>query len=280
MNTAVTRTHNVAFDPRSLRETVLAMAHAGSTGHVGCAFSIIEIMAVLYRSFLRYPDRDPRHADRDYLVLSKGHGVMAQYACMRELGWLDDERHIQRYFGDGSDLMGLSDSRTPGLEVSSGSLGHGFSVGVGIAEGLRRRGTDQRVFAIVGDGELNEGPIWEGMLFAAHSGLGNLTMIVDANGFQAMGRTDEVLQLGSIRQKCESFGFASAEVDGHDEKALEATINSLAASYPAQPKAIIAKTTKGKGVSFMENDNQWHYRHLSAQDYEASIEALRGEVAA
>jgi transketolase len=270
---------NDAFNPLSLRKTVLAMARAGNTGHVGCAFSIVEIMAVLYRSFLRYPDKDPRHPDRDYLVLSKGHGVMAQYACMHEIGWLNDADHVQRYFGDGSDLMGLSDSRTPGLEVSSGSLGHGFSVGVGIADGLRRRGTDQRVFAIVGDGELNEGPIWEGMLFASHNRLSNLMMIVDANGFQAMGRTDEVLELGSIRQKLESFGFESAEVDGHDQQALEATIRALMAGDPARPKAIVAKTTKGKGVGFMEDDNQWHYRHLSAQDYDASIEALHTEVA-
>jgi transketolase len=270
---------NNAFNPRSLRETVLAMARAGNTGHVGCAFSIIEIVAVLYRSFLRYPDKDPRHPDRDYLVLSKGHGVMAQYACMHEIGWLNDADHIQRYFGDGSDLMGLSDSRTPGLEVSSGSLGHGFSVGVGIADGLRRRGTDQRVFAIVGDGELNEGPIWEGMLFASHNRLSNLMMIVDANGFQAMGRTDEVLELGSIRQKLESFGFESAEIDGHDQQALEATIRALMAGDPARPKAIVARTTKGKGVGFMEDDNQWHYRHLSAQDYDASMEALRAEEA-
>ena len=269
---------NDAFDPCSLRETVLAMARVGNSGHVGCAFSIVEIMAVLYRSFLRYPQRDPRHPQRDYLVLSKGHGVLAQYACMREIGWLNDE-HVQRYFGDGSDLMGLSDSRTPGLEVSSGSLGHGFSVGVGIAEGLRRRGTDQRVFAIVGDGELNEGPIWEGMLFAAHNRLGNLMMIVDANGFQAMGRTDEVIELGSIRQKLESFGFDTADVDGHDQNALDSTVRTLIAGDPTRPKALVAKTVKGKGVPFMEHNNQWHYRHLSAQDYEASIEALRAQVA-
>jgi len=279
MTPLVSWPQNDAFDPRSLRETVLAMARAGNTGHVGCAFSIVEIMAVLYRSFVRYPGGDPRHPDRDYLVLSKGHGVMAQYACMREMGWLNDKEHIERYFGDGSDLMGLSDSRTPGLEVSSGSLGHGFSVGVGIAEGLRRRGTDQRVFAIVGDGELNEGPIWEGMLFASHNKLSNLMMIVDANGFQAMGRTDDVMELGSIRQKLESFGFETADVDGHDQGALETTIRTLIGSDSPRPKALVAKTIKGKGVPFMEHDNQWHYRHLSAQDYEASIEALRAEVA-
>lgn len=270
---------NDRFDTRSLRETVLRMARAGSSGHVGCAFSIIEIMAVLYRSFLRYPDGDPRHPGRDFLVLSKGHGVMAQYACMHELGWLDEESHVQRYFGDGSELMGLSDSRTAGLEVSSGSLGHGFSVGVGIAEGLRRRGTDQRVFAIVGDGEMNEGPIWEGMLFATHHNLGNLTMIVDANGFQAMGRTDEVIRLGSIKEKCESFGFVAAEVDGHDEAAMTALIATMIEDHPDRPKAIVAKTVKGKGVSFMEDDNQWHYRHLSEHDFDASIKALRPEQA-
>lgn len=278
MTTLSSWQRNDTFDPASLRETVLAMARAGNSGHVGCAFSIVEILAVLYRSFLRYPERNPRHPQRDYLVLSKGHGVLAQYACMREIGWLNDEDHVQRYFGDGSDLMGLSDSRTPGLEVSSGSLGHGFSVGVGIAEGLRRRGTDQRVFAIVGDGELNEGPIWEGMLFASHNCLGNLMMIVDANGFQAMGRTDEVIKLGSIRQKLESFGFETVDVDGHDQAALDTTIRSLIAGDPERPKAIVAKTTKGKGVPFMEHDNQWHYRHLSPQDYEASIEALRAQV--
>lgn len=268
---------NRRFDPDTLRRTVLDMAHAGSSGHVGCAFSIVEILAVLYRSFLRYPENDPEHPGRDFLVLSKGHGVMAQYACMLELGWLDRERHIQRYFSDGSDLMGLSDSRLAGLEVSSGSLGHGFSVGVGIAEGLRRRGTDQRVFAIVGDGELNEGPIWEGMLFAAHNELRNFMLIVDANGFQAMGRTDEVIRLDSISQKLDSFGFLTAEVDGHDEVGLETTVETLMNADSQRPKAIVAKTTKGKGVAFMEHDNQWHYRHLSAQDYERSIEALLGE---
>jgi transketolase len=266
---------NNAFDATALRETILKMAHAGNSGHVGCAFSIVEIMAVLYRSFLRYPDNDPHHPGRDYLVLSKGHGVMAQYACMRELGWLSDERHVGRYFADGSELMGLSDSRTPGIEVSSGSLGHGFSVGVGIAEGLRRRGTDQRVFAIVGDGELNEGPIWEGMLFAAHRGLGNFVAIVDANGFQAMGRTDEVLRLGSIKSKFESFGFHAVEIDGHDENALSSALRDAVDGDPGVPKVIVAMTTKGKGVHFMEDDNQWHYRHLSAGDYDASVTALR-----
>ena len=200
------QTQTPNFNAQALRKTVLDMAYAGSTVHIGCAFSIIELLAVLYRNHLRYPGNDPMAAGRDYFVLSKGHGVMAQYACMRELGWLKDEA-FSAYFADGSDLKGLSDSRVPGLEVTSGSLGHGFSVGVGMAMGAKLRGTDQKTFALVGDGEINEGPIWEGSLFAAHHELKNFMVIVDENGFQAMGSTQEVLKLGSIQAKFESFGF-------------------------------------------------------------------------
>lgn len=262
------------FHPARLRKTVLDMAYAGSTVHIGCAFSIIELLAVLYRSYLRYPDNNPQSPARDYLVLSKGHGVMAQYACMLELGWLDEKRHIRGYFSDGSDLKGLSDSRIPGLEVTSGSLGHGFSVAVGLAWGLKQRGTDQKVFCLVGDGEMNEGPIWEGMLFAAHHHLNNLVLIVDQNGYQAMGTTDEVLALGSLSAKFQSFDFETIELDGHDELAIDAGIQQLLASSSAQPKAIVANTVKGKGVPFMEGDNRWHYTRLNADTYAAALAAV------
>ena len=203
---------NNSFNAQALRKTVLDMAYAGTTGHIGCAFSIIELLAVLYRKYLRYPDNDPQSSLRDYLVLSKGHGVRAQYACMRELGWLKEEA-FTGYFANGSDLKGLSDSRIPGLEVTSGSLGHGFSVGVGLALGAVLNGTDQKTYAIVGDGEINEGPIWEGALFASQHELKNLMVIVDENGFQAMGRTNEILDLGSIQAKFESFGFEAITND-------------------------------------------------------------------
>jgi transketolase len=256
-----------------MRRTVLEMAFAGSTVHIACAFSIIELMTVLYRSHLRYPGNDPRAEARDFMVLSKGHGVMAQYACMRELGWLDDS-HVQSYFKDGSALKGLSDSRVPGLEVTSGSLGHGLSVGVGIAMGLQRKGTDQKVYAIVGDGELNEGPIWEGALVAAHHKMDNLMLIVDKNGFQAMGTTDEVLALGDLSAKFASFGFETVEVDGHDEQAVDAAIRQLWKTGTGKPKAMIARTVKGKGVAFMEADNRWHYTRLNPQTFAEAIDAL------
>lgn len=265
----------LAFAPKTLRTTVLNMAYAGSTVHIGCAFSIIELLAVLYRRYLRYPNNEPLAPDRDYLILSKGHGVMAQYACMRELGWLDDAA-ISAYCADGSDLKGLSDSRIPGLEVTSGSLGHGFSVGVGLALAAKLRQTDQRVFALVGDGETNEGPIWEGSLFAAHHGLTNFMVIVDENGYQAMGQTHEILKLDSLKTKFESFGFEAITVDGHDEAAIDAAIEKLIYSPIQAPKALIAKTIKGKGVAFMENNNIWHYTRLNAQTYKQAIAALAG----
>lgn len=249
------------------------MAYAGSTVHIGCAFSLVEILAVLYRSHLRLDAGDPLWPDRDYLVLSKGHGVMAQYACLRELGWLDDEE-LQRYFQDGTRLKGLSDAHVPGLEVTSGSLGHGLSVGVGLALAARRRGSPQRVFAIVGDGEMNEGSMWEALLLAQHARLDNLLVIVDANGFQAMGRTDEVLKLGDLAVKLSAFGFETRTVDGHDEAALDEALGDLCRSTTPGPRAVIADTVKGRGVSFMADDNRWHYTRLTPETFEAAMAEL------
>lgn len=264
------------FDSRKLRKTVLQMAMAGSTVHIGCAFSIIELLAVLYRNHIRYPGNDPQAIDRDYLVLSKGHGVMAQYACMYEKGWLSANDR-DSYFSDGSELKGLSDSRVAGLEVTSGSLGHGFSVGVGLAFAAKLKSNDQRTFVLVGDGELNEGAIWEGALVAAHHRLKNFVVLVDKNGFQAMGSTDTVLNLGAIEDKFASFGFECLVVDGHDECAIDLAVKQLLMSESDAPKAIIANTTKGKGVPFMENNNMWHYTRLNPETYQAALDAVAGE---
>ncbi len=268
----------MSFNSADLRATVLRMAFAGSTVHVACAFSLVEITAVLYRRWLRL-GTGPDDPGRDYLVLSKGHGVMAQYACLRELGWIP-EADLKNYFGDGTRLKGLSDAHVPGLEVTSGSLGHGLSVGVGLALAAKRRGSDQRNFAIVGDGEMNEGAIWEALLFASHFELGRLTVIVDANGFQAMGSTNEVMRLGRIADKLAAYGLETREVDGHDEVQLDRTIGELIEGDPGKPKAIVAHTVKGKGVSFMEHDNRWHYTRLTPETYErAMAELVRREAA-
>lgn len=250
------------------------MARAGNTVHIACAFSLVELLAVLYRSYLR-TGGDPDDSTRDYLVLSKGHGVMAQYACMYELGWID-EADIESYFADGTRLKGLSDARVPGLEVTSGSLGHGFPIGVGMALGAKRDGTDQRTYVVVGDGELNEGTMWEAALFAAHARLRNLTVIVDANGWQAMGRTDEVIELGDLEAKFAAFGFEAATVDGHDESAIDLALRDLEAREGDRPRALVAKTTKGSGVSFMADDNRWHYTRLDESTFAAAMTELSG----
>jgi transketolase len=254
---------------------VIEMAYAGSTGHIAPAFSIIEILAVLYRSHLKLGDSGPNSPERDYLVLSKGHGIMAQYACMYELGWLSSG-DLRCYFSDGTVLKGLSDTSVPGVETTSGSMGHVLSVGVCLAWAAKRLGTKQRCFAIVGDGEMNEGPIWEAFLFAAHWELSNLTVIIDNNGLQAMGRVEEVLRLGSIAEKLRAFGFETREVNGHDEAALDAALRQLEESGSPRPRAIVAKTIKGYGVSFIQDNNIWHYTRLTPETYQAAMAELGG----
>lgn len=264
------------FNPRHLRRVILDMAYAGTSGHIGCAFSIVELLSVLYRSYLHYPGDRPDHPNRDYMILSKGHGVMAQYACLLEKGWLG-RSDFDHYLSNGTLLKGLSDSHVPGLEVTSGSLGHGLSVGVGLALAASIGRTGQRTYVVVGDGELNEGPIWEGLLFAAHHELSDLTVIVDANGFQAMGRTNDVLGLDPIESKFSGFGFETLSVDGHDERKIHAALKSQIHSTSAAPKALVARTVKGRGVPFMENDNRWHYSKLDADTYAKAVEYLSGE---
>ncbi len=248
------------------------MAYAGSTVHIACAFSIIEILAVLYRSHIRLAD-NPWAPDRDYLVLSKGHGVMAQYACLHELGLLTDS-DLENYFQDGTTMKGLCDAHVPGLEVSSGSLGHGLSVGVGLALAAQRKQSPQKCFVVVGDGEMNEGAVWEAFLFAAQFKLSNLAVIVDENRYQAMGATVEVMNLGRIADKLSAFGMETREVDGHDEAALDRTITELMESKSAAPKAVVARTVKGKGVSFMEANNRWHYTRLTAETFGEAMSEL------
>lgn len=263
------------FDPRTLRRHILRMAYKGQSVHVACAFSIVEICAVLHNRFLEFGLRPPQPADRDYLILSKGHGVMALYACFRELGWLED-RDLDNYFCDGTRLRGLCEADVPGCEVTSGSLGHGLPIATGIALGLRRMGSHHRVFCIVGDGEMNEGPMWESLLFASHHRLDNLTVIVDANQFQAMGRTEEVLSLEPLPAKFEAFGWTVQECDGHDVGCLEKCIGTLLRAT-GRPTALIARTLKGHGVSFMAGDNRWHYTRLSDDTYARAIGELRSQ---
>ena len=264
------------LDCVNLRKTILDMAYSGNTVHIACAFSILELLAVIYRSHLRYSTEDLEDPNRDYLILSKGHGVMAQYACMKELGLLSAE-DVKNYFLDGTILKGLSDSRVPGLEVTSGTLGHGLSIAVGIAYASFLKNTDQKVYAIIGDGEANEGPIWEAIQFAAHHKLSNLMIIVDKNNYQAMGKTNEILNQDKLHDQMKAFEFEVTSVDGHNENDINQAIQRLWSSKSNKPKAIIANTIKGKGISFMEDTNLWHYTRLDQDKYQEAIDELEGK---
>lgn len=260
------------FDPRRLRRHVLRMAHDGGGIHVGCALSLIEICSALFARVMRYDAADPRSPRRDLLVLSKGHGVMALYACFRELGWLSDD-DLRTYLADGTRLRGVSEADVPGCEVSSGSLGHGLPIAAGMALGLKLRGEDRRVWCIVGDGEMNEGSMWESLLLAAHRRLDNLTVIVDANGWQALGRTDDVLGLEPLVAKFEAFGVSACECDGHDVEALVTALGGEE-SGGGRPRAVVARTVKGCGVTWMADDNRSHYSRLSPDDLAAALREL------
>ncbi|MDE1977306.1 MAG: transketolase, partial [Elusimicrobia bacterium] len=198
-------------------------------------------------------------------------GVMALYACLREIGWLS-EKILDQYFSDASLLRGLSEANIPGLEATSGSLGHGLPVAAGMALGLKLKKSPRRVYCIAGDGELNEGSMWEAIALAGHHKLENLTVIVDANGLQAMGKTEMILNMEPLADKLKSFGFEALECDGHNPAALKGALAALAAR--ARPGALIARTIKGKGVSFMENDNAWHYTRLSEDFMERALKEL------
>ena len=250
------------------------MAYVGQSVHVPSAFSIVEIVRVLHESVLQYPNNDPDDPNRDYLVLSKGHGAMALYPILVARGWIE-QTSLDNYFSDGSFLPGLTEAYIPGCEANTGSLGQGITVASGLALGAKLRSSDQRVFCIIGDGELNEGSVYESLTFAAHNKLSNLTVILDENRFQAMGKTHDILGSMDVDNFFESLGFTVSRLNGHDESALtRALIRDRNVDDNTKPIAILAETVKGKGVSFMEEVNEWHYLRLSSEEHRRALEEL------
>ena len=249
------------FSPSSLRKVILDMA-SDRAGHLACAFSLVEIFSAIYsRNLLKFNPKNPLDPERDILALSKGHGAMALYACLYQLGWIN-KNEINNYFLDGSNLFGLAEDTTPGVEISGGSLGNGLPVAVGIAYGYKNK--ENHILCIIGDGELNEGSIWESIQFAGHHQLSNLTIIIDANKYQAMGLTKEIINLEPLDNKFISFGFEYHECNGHNIEEITDTIQHCKKS--SLPTIIVARTIKGAGVDFMENDNTWHYSRLNDPD--------------
>jgi transketolase len=255
---------------RQMRLYALEMSlAAGSVGaHLGGGLSMIEIMAALYFGVLRYDVRNPRWELRDRFILSKGHGSLAYYGALSLAGFID-ERYLATFKSNDTFLTGHPHMDLErGIEFSSGSLGQGLSLGVGTALALRSRANEtSRVYVLVGDGEINEGSIWEAAMSAAHFKLSNLTLIVDKNGLQYDGGTRDVLDMGNLAAKWESFGWTALTVDGHN---LSALLDALETPHD-KPLAIIANTVKGKGVSFMENNRAWHHSRLTRAQFDQAM---------
>ena len=258
-----------------MRKDIIRMLAAAGSGHPGGSLSCIDMLASLYfGGVLRHDPQNPKLADRDYLILSKGHAAPALYAVLARAGYFPiDELDTLRKLG--SRLQGHPDSSmVPGVEVGTGSLGQGLSIAAGIAAGLRIDGSDQAVFAILGDGECQEGQIWEAATFAAHQGLDGLVAIVDANGLQIDGVTTDVCQVGDLGDKFAAFGWDVSRVDGHDFDAMVELFTRLKADKGGKPHAVIATTTKGKGVSFMEDKADWHGKAPNAEQAAQALSEL------
>jgi transketolase len=254
-----------------VRRHIVDMTNRGNSSHVASALSCTDIVAVLYSGVLKVRPLQPRWGERDRFVLSKGHAGAAVYATLAECGFFPVE-WLERHYSDGSKMSGhVSHKGIPGVEVSTGSLGHGLPIAAGMAYAAKLDRRSWRTVCVMSDGECDEGSNWEAILFAAHHKLTNLMAIVDYNKIQSLGTVAETLALEPFADKWRAFGWEVAEIDGHNHDDLRA---ALKPAGQHQPKVVIAHTTKGKGVSFMENSVLWHYRSPQGEEYEAAIKEL------
>lgn len=259
-----------------VRQRVLRMGTSPHGAHVGGSLSVAEVLTVLYAEVLRVSPSEPDDPDRDWFVLSKGHAGAALYAVLAEHGFLDPDE-LLTYGQPGSRLAGHPLRRLPGVEFPTGSLGHGLSLGLGVALAARRTGGAARAFVLLGDGELQEGSVWEAAMSAGHEGLDNLVAVVDRNRLQITGTTEECVGLEPLADRWRAFGWAVADVDGHDLAALRDTFARLPVT-PGRPTVVLAHTVKGKGVKLFEGNKKSHAVQLSPRLYQraaASLEAGR-----
>jgi transketolase len=253
----------------SIRRHVLTMTNRAKSSHIGTNFSMAELLAVLYNGVLRIDPGNPTAPDRDRFILSKGHGCAALYAVLAERGFFPLE-WLDTFYLNGSRLGGhASHKSVPGVELSTGSLGHGLSVATGMALASKRDSAAWRVFCLLSDGELDEGSNWEPILFAPQHKLDNLVAIVDYNKIQSLGTVAEVIALEPLADKWRAFGWAVREIDGHDVDAVESALAQVPFEQH-KPTCVIAHTIKGKGVSFMEDALLWHYRTAAGDEFAAA----------
>ena len=261
-----------------IRRHGLEMTHLSRGSHIGAIFSLAEIMATLYTGVLNVNPADPAMPDRDRLILSKGHAGAAVYAALAERGFFPVEE-LKTHYANGSRLSGhVSHKGVPGVEFSTGSLGHGLPAAAGMALGAKKDHAPWRVYCVLGDGECDEGSVWETALQARQFALDNLIAVVDFNRMQSLDFCENTLALEPFADKWRAFGWRAIETDGHDVDALRAAFDEAKGNLGGgQPTVVIAKTVKGKGVSFMENNILWHYRTPQGEEYEAALRELEAQ---
>ena len=258
----------------NIRLHAINMTSLGGSSHVGSILSIADILAVLYGSILNYKSNSPRWKDRDRFILSKGHAGAGVYAALAESGFMSMDR-LKTHYQDGSDLSGhVSHKGIPGVEFSTGSLGHGLPVATGMALAAKINNKSHKVYVLMSDGECDEGSNWEAALFAPHHKLDNLVVIIDRNKLQSIHSTEDTLGLEPFVDKWQAFGWNVIEVDGHNHEQL---LSACGSKVVGKPLCIVANTIKGKGVSFMENQVLWHYRSPQGEEYDAAINELEND---
>lgn len=244
---------------KELRKEIFLTAYSASVAHIASAFSIVEVMYVLYeQGILNYDSKNPAKEDRDYFILSKGHGSLALYNELCRVGFFD--KQVLRSFSKPDSILGGEPCypHTPGVECSTGSLGHGLSFATGIADAKKIDGRTEKVYCLLGDGECEEGTTWEAVMFAVHRKLDNLTILVDCNKIQKMDSLESVISIKSLKPHFEGFGCCVQEVDGHDIDSIRECLSSENTS--GVPRVVLLNTVKGKGVSIIENNSKWHWR--------------------
>jgi transketolase len=252
----------------NIRRNILRIAHSSKGPHIGSALSCVDILAALYFRVLNIPSF--RDENRDVFIMSKGHGAMALYAVLLEKGFLSEDAFSSYYQNGGKLPAHLDKSTCEAIEVSSGSLGHGLPMALGFAYSLKLRGAGSRVFVLMGDGECQEGAVWEAAMLAPKMGLDNLIVLIDKNNLQGYGRPTELVSFESLEEKFKSFNWNVSRINGHNCE----DIGNACAEVSDKPKAIICETVKGKGVSFMEDELKWHYFIVNDEIYAKAIEEL------
>ena len=258
----------------NIRQDILKMIYKSQSSHIGSSLSIVDLLAVLYgKKIITFDINNPSMVSRDKFILSKGHAAAALYATLANIGFFKKDKLLE-YGVNKSIFLAHASHYVPGVEFSTGSLGHGLPIGCGVALAYKRKRSVNKVFIINSDGEMAEGSNWESILFASHYKLDNLTLIIDYNKLQSFGSIENTLKLEPLREKFTSFGWNVIEIDGHDYQQIEKALLS-SKKFNGKPNCIIANTVKGKGISFMENKVEWHYKTPNIEEYDIAIKELK-----